>query len=98
MEEDTSVLLWAAEEGDVPALDLHGMRGVEARHVLESFLHHQYLQGERVVRIVHGRGDGILRQEVHSILFHIDFVDQFQDATHPALAGAVTVALFCRST
>jgi len=96
MEEDKSVLLWAAEEGDVSALDLHGMRGVEARQTLETFLHHAYLQGERVVRIIHGRGDGILRQEVHSILSHTDFVDQFQDATHPALVGAITVALFCR--
>jgi len=93
--EEASALLWAAEEGDIPEIDLHGMKVMEVRHALETFLHHTYLQGESVARIVHGRGDGVLRQEVHKVLSQTDFIDQFQDATHPALSGAVTVALFC---
>lgn len=95
MEEEAEVLLWSAEEGDVMEVDLHGMHISEAQHALEIFLHHSYFHGERTVRIIHGRGDGQLREAVHHVLAKTDFVDRFQDATHPSLTGAVTAVLFC---
>jgi len=95
MEKEEDMLLWSAEAGEVPEVDLHGMRVVEARQALETFLHRAYFHKERAVRIIHGRGDGQLREAVHQVLATTDFIDHFQDATYPSLTGAVTVALFC---
>jgi dsDNA-specific endonuclease/ATPase MutS2 len=95
MGKEEDVLLWSAESGEVSEVDLHGMRVAEAQQALETFLHRVYFHKERAVRIIHGRGDGQLRGAVHQMLATTDFIDHFQDATHPSLAGAVTVALFC---
>lgn len=44
-------------------LDLHGMRVVEARQALSAFLHQALASDIRVVRIVHGKGNGSLNKQ-----------------------------------
>ncbi len=44
-------------------LDLHGMRVVEARQALGHFLQHSLAHDIRVVRIIHGKGNGSLHKQ-----------------------------------
>ncbi len=85
--------LFAAEIGEVPECDLHGMRADEARHAVDTFLHHAFMQHASAVRIIHGRGADILRRTVHELLAHHPLIATFQDAEAPPFAGAVTAAL-----
>lgn len=39
-------------------LDMHGLRVAEARQILTQFLHQAIASGCRVVRIIHGKGQG----------------------------------------
>lgn len=44
-------------------LDLHGMRVAEARQALGTFLHHALADNIKVVRIIHGKGNGSLNKQ-----------------------------------
>lgn len=44
-------------------LDLHGMRVEEARQALSAFLQHALSSDTRVVRIIHGKGNGSLNKQ-----------------------------------
>ena len=54
-------LLWIAEHGDVPSIDLHGLSTLAALHELEDFIHTQIYRRTPVVAIIHGHGTGALR-------------------------------------
>lgn len=85
--------LFAAEiSHEVPSLDLHGMRPSEAESQVESFLNHAFIEGTKSVRIVHGKGTGILRQTLHTYLKGHPLVAQFRDS-NVQLGGATVVAL-----
>src|SRR5690606_40067979 len=43
-------------------LDLRGMRGEEAVMVLENYIDEAAMFGMHEVRVIHGKGDGILRR------------------------------------
>ena len=49
-------------------IDLHGLTVDEALPKLDSFLHTAFRAGYYQVRIVHGKGSGILRREVDRYL------------------------------
>jgi len=49
-------------------IDLHGMTVDEALPRLDSFLHTAFRAGYYQVRVVHGKGSGILRREVDRYL------------------------------
>lgn len=53
---------------DVPEIDLHGMGVREAVDATERLLQGAFMHKERIVRIVHGRGDGTLRDVVRAHL------------------------------
>ncbi len=59
-------------------LDIRGMRASEAREVVERFLDEALAAGLERVRIIHGKGDGVLRQVVHEVA-----------RSHPAVSGWV---------
>lgn len=48
----------------VPELDLHALTVDEALNLIHGFLNDACLAGLKEVRIVHGKGTGILRQAV----------------------------------
>jgi DNA-nicking Smr family endonuclease len=54
-------LLWVAEHGDVPTIDLHGLSTLAAEHELEQFIHSQSYRRIQVVSIIHGHGTGKLK-------------------------------------
>ncbi len=65
--------------------DLHTVLPREAREVLEAYLEEAHRLGFRALRIIHGRGIGVQREIVRSVLARTPFVASYSDA--PAEAG-----------
>ena len=65
--------------------DLHTIAPREVRPVVENYLEEAHRLGFRALRIIHGRGIGVQREMVRSVLANTPFVDSFGDA--PAEAG-----------
>lgn len=59
-------------------IDLHGKRAAEAVHAVADYLDRAVLSGMYQVEIVHGLGDGILRDAVHSFLKTLPTVKSFR--------------------
>jgi dsDNA-specific endonuclease/ATPase MutS2 len=55
------------EEGG-SELDLHGKTVDEALPLMDTFIHRAFTSGYFTVRIVHGKGSGVLRREVDRYL------------------------------
>ncbi|HBR06299.1 MAG TPA: endonuclease MutS2, partial [Desulfovibrio sp.] len=66
-----------AVEGLTRSLDLRGQRADEALRELERFLDDCLLRGAGRAEIIHGRGTGALRREVHEFLRQFPAVDAF---------------------
>ena len=71
------------EIGDV--FDLHTIAPRDVKRVVEEYLSEARLKGFRSVRIIHGKGVGVQREMVRSILARTPFVVDWTDA--PAEAG-----------
>jgi dsDNA-specific endonuclease/ATPase MutS2 len=93
--QDLEALLFAAEIGDVPELDLHGDPKDLARERLSSFIHQAWMRGTESVRVVHGHGTGLLRDEVRKVLQKEPLVAGFRDADG-ARTGALTLVVLYR--
>lgn len=65
--------------------DLHTVRPREIKPVVENYLDEAHRMGLRALRIIHGRGIGVQRELLRSILSKTPFVASFSDA--PAEAG-----------
>ena len=72
------------------AIDLHACRPDEIRDVVREYLEQARLRGFREVRLIHGRGRGVQRASIQSMLCAIDFVEDFRDDAH---LGATIVVL-----
>lgn len=82
--------------GDVdavsPELDLRGMNGAEAVDAVERYLDGALLSGVPIVRIIHGKGTGVLRQRVVGVLQkHFGVLSFRAGESHEGGAG-VTIA------
>jgi dsDNA-specific endonuclease/ATPase MutS2 len=72
----------------IPITDVFDLHTVPARDVaaiVEEYLEEARRMGFRALRIIHGRGIGVQREIVRSILARTSFVESFGDA--PAEAG-----------
>jgi len=65
--------------------DLHSVPPRDVKAVVEEYLSEARRLGLKALRIVHGRGIGVQREMVRSILARTDFVLDYRDA--PAEAG-----------
>lgn len=66
-------------------IDLHSIPPRQVRSVVEDYLEEARRRKTRWVRIVHGKGIGVQREVVRSILARTPYVAEFRDA--PAEAG-----------
>jgi DNA-nicking Smr family endonuclease len=66
-------------------LDLHSIPPKQVKALVEDYLIAAKEKGFRVVRIIHGKGIGVQKEIVRSVLSQTDFVKKFVDA--PAEAG-----------
>ena len=67
--------------------DLHTIPPRDVKRVVEEYLRLAHEKGFRSVRIIHGKGIGVQRDLVHSILARTDFVADWTDA--PPDAGGL---------
>jgi len=57
---------------------IRGMRVSEAMPLVETYLDKAFRAGYKEVTIIHGRGEGILRQEVHALCRRLPYVEDFR--------------------
>ena len=75
-------------------LDVRGMRGDEALNAVQHFIDDTILVGMSRVRILHGKGNGILRQLIRQYLQSVPNVSGYKDE-HVQFGGAgITVVDF----
>jgi dsDNA-specific endonuclease/ATPase MutS2 len=65
--------------------DLHSVPARDVRSIVEEYLMEAHRLGFKALRIIHGRGIGVQREIVRSVLARTAFVESFGDA--PAEAG-----------
>jgi DNA-nicking Smr family endonuclease len=75
-------------------LDLHPFRPSEIRDVARDYLEQANARGFRQVRLIHGRGIGVQRERIRSLLEKLEFVEAFHDADGMGGGWGATVVLF----
>jgi DNA mismatch repair protein MutS2 len=89
--------MFAAELGDAPEIDLHGEDIDTAMVQLDQFINHEFIAGTEAIKIIHGRGEGRLREAIHKYLRkQTELVAAFRDSQNPGQQGAVTLAALQR--
>ncbi len=76
--------------------DLHTIAPREVKPVVEAYLHEARRRGYPSVRIIHGKGIGVQRELVRSILARTPFVEHFTDAPPEAGGWGATIAHLSR--
>ncbi len=75
-------------------VDLRGMDSIEAISVMERYLDEAMRAGHKQVRIVHGKGTGVLRSAVQQSLKRNKFVKKFRLGVYGEGEDGVTIAEF----
>ncbi len=77
-----------------PEVDLRGMDSVEAICVLDLYLDEAMRSNLKQVRIIHGKGTGVLRTAVHNSLKRNKFVKKYRLGVYGEGEDGVTIAEF----
>lgn len=72
-------------------LDLHTFAPRDARAATEAYLEEAHRLGISAVRIIHGRGIGVQREMVRSVLSRTPYVLHFSDAPMEAGGWGATI-------
>ncbi|MDM1295755.1 endonuclease MutS2 [Sphingobacterium sp. N143] len=75
-----------------PELDLRGMRTEDALNELERVLDRAVMVGYPSVKIIHGKGDGILRKFIRDYLRKYSHVSRFEDEHQDRGGDGITYA------
>lgn len=62
-----------------PEIDVRGMRGEEALYSIEKILDRAIMMGFGTIKILHGKGDGILRKLIRGYLRKYEQVNRLED-------------------
>lgn len=71
--------------------DLHTVPPRDVRAMVEEYLAEAHRLGFRALRIIHGRGIGVQREMVRSILAKTPYVAEYRDAPMEAGGWGATV-------
>ncbi len=74
-------------------LDLHAFRPDEAASAAEEYISACHAEGITEVKIIHGKGKGMLRRTIHSMLENHPLVQEFTLDPGPSGWGATIVIL-----
>ena len=77
--------------------DLHTIQPRDVKRVVEEYLEIAREKGFRSVRIIHGKGIGVQREMVRSILARTSFVSDWTDAPPQAGGLGATIVMFGKS-
>jgi len=75
-------------------IDLHTIPPRDVKRVVEEYLREGHERGFRSVRIIHGKGIGVQREMVRSILARTPFVKDWTDAPPEAGGLGATIVRF----
>ena len=75
----------------LPTVDLRGMTVEEALEQIEAYLDSCVLNDLREVTLLHGKGTGVLRENIHKYLKHMRQVKQYRRGTLPEGGDGITV-------
>lgn len=75
-------------------LDLHSFRPKEVKLVVEAYLDEARAKGFQFVRIIHGKGIGVQREIVRSVLKEKDFVKGFKSGDEFSGGSGATIVEF----
>ena len=78
--------------------DLHTIPPRDVKRVVEEYLRLAHEKGFRSVRIIHGKGIGVQREMVRSILARTDFVMDWTDAPPDAGGLGATIVRLTTSS
>ena len=78
--------------------DLHTIPPRDVKAVVEEYLRLAHEKGFKVVRIIHGKGIGVQREMVRSILARTGFVIDWTDAPPEAGGLGATIVHLATST
>jgi dsDNA-specific endonuclease/ATPase MutS2 len=78
--------------------DLHSFSPRDVKAAVEAYLEEAHHLGMRALRIIHGRGIGVQRETVRSILSRTPYVIHFSDAPAEAGGWGATVVTLLRFT
>jgi DNA mismatch repair protein MutS2 len=86
--------MWNTDQRAIPdlQLDMRGWRAEQVVPELERYLNDAYMSGLPTVRLVHGKGTGVLRQVVRDYLAKTRLVDRFEIADAREGGEGATVA------
>ncbi|HBZ22718.1 MAG TPA: endonuclease MutS2, partial [Bacteroidales bacterium] len=74
-----------------PEIDIRGVRGVEAVNQVRDFLDNALMVQHRNLRILHGKGNGILRQLVREYLSTMNIVKSYRDENIELGGSGITI-------
>jgi Smr domain len=74
--------------------DLHAIAPRDVKRVVEEYLKEAHGAGFRSVRIIHGKGKGVQREMVRTILARTTFVEDWTDAPPEAGSWGATIVRF----
>lgn len=76
--------------------DLHSVSPRDVAPIVEEYLEEARRLGFQALRIIHGRGIGVQREAVRSILAKTPFVESFSDAPGEAGGWGATIVTLRR--
>lgn len=71
--------------------DVRGMRAEEALRIVDEFIDEAIMLGVKTVRILHGKGEGVLRQVIRQHLDTFDLVKKYGDEDIERGGAGVTI-------
>ena len=74
-------------------LDLHPFQPSEIKDVADEYLREAHARGFRQVRLIHGRGIGVQRERIRSLLQTLEFVEAYHDADGSGGGWGATIVL-----
>ncbi len=74
------------------SLDLHAFHPKDVKAVTEAYLEEARKRGFRLVRLIHGKGIGVQREIVRSVLAETDFVKSFKSGDEMSGGWGATIA------
>ncbi len=74
------------------SLDLHAFHPKDVKAVTEAYLEEARKKGFRLVRLIHGKGVGVQREIVRSVLAETDFVKSFKSGDEMSGGWGATIA------
>jgi len=74
-----------------PEIDIRGIRGEEALNLVRDFIDNALMVQHRNLRILHGKGNGILRQLVREYLSSMNIVKSYRDEQVDLGGSGITV-------